>query len=189
LCATRYPRRASGKQRDPGPRVIHKALPWFFERSEYSHASTAPGMSQTATTSVLTEKTITYGTVNCLLGKHRLRTVAGKSLATKNASVQRDAVMRHDNSHEPSALQPSCGAGPVRGNTIHFREGGSVRDHPGTNLTGASSVIFDGTPATFKVISKSEIKTTVPDSATSGTVKVTTPSRKLSSNVPFQVTK
>jgi uncharacterized repeat protein (TIGR03803 family) len=59
----------------------------------------------------------------------------------------------------------------------------------GTNLTGASSVTFDGTPATFKVISKSEIKTTVPDGATSGTVKVTTPSRKLSSNVPFQVTK
>jgi uncharacterized repeat protein (TIGR03803 family) len=59
----------------------------------------------------------------------------------------------------------------------------------GTNLTGASSVTFDGTPATFKVISKSEIKTTVPDGATSGTVTVTTPSRKLSSNVPFQVTK
>jgi len=57
----------------------------------------------------------------------------------------------------------------------------------GTNLTGATSVTFNGTTAAFTVISKSEIKTTVPSGATSGKVKVITPSRTLVSNVNFRV--
>jgi uncharacterized repeat protein (TIGR03803 family) len=58
----------------------------------------------------------------------------------------------------------------------------------GTNLTGATSVTFNGTPATFTVVSPSEITTNVPAGATTGTVQVTTPGGVLSSNVPFQVT-
>jgi hypothetical protein len=58
----------------------------------------------------------------------------------------------------------------------------------GTNLTGATSVTFNGTAATFTVKSKSEITTTVPNGATTGTVKVKTPHGTLSSNVPFRVT-
>jgi uncharacterized repeat protein (TIGR03803 family) len=57
----------------------------------------------------------------------------------------------------------------------------------GTNLTGASSVTFNGTPAIFNVNSPSEITATVPTGATTGTVQVVTPSATLSSNVPFQV--
>jgi uncharacterized repeat protein (TIGR03803 family) len=57
----------------------------------------------------------------------------------------------------------------------------------GTALTGATGVSFDGTAATFKVVSGSEITTTVPAGATTGTVKVTTPSGTLSSNVAFVV--
>ncbi len=57
----------------------------------------------------------------------------------------------------------------------------------GTNLTGATSVTFDGTPAVFKVFSSSLIGTIVPAGATSGKVRVTTPSGTLSSNVPFRV--
>ena len=59
----------------------------------------------------------------------------------------------------------------------------------GTDLTGATGVSFNGTAATFKVVSKSEIKTTVPVGATTGKVKVTTPKRTLSSNVAFRITK
>jgi uncharacterized repeat protein (TIGR03803 family) len=59
----------------------------------------------------------------------------------------------------------------------------------GTNLTGASSVRFDGTAAKFKVVSKSEITTTVPTGATTGTVEVKTPKKTLKSNVVFRVTK
>jgi uncharacterized repeat protein (TIGR03803 family) len=57
----------------------------------------------------------------------------------------------------------------------------------GTDLTGASGVSFNGTAATFAVVTASEIKTTVPAGATTGTVAVTTPSGTLSSNKPFRV--
>jgi uncharacterized repeat protein (TIGR03803 family) len=57
----------------------------------------------------------------------------------------------------------------------------------GTSLTGATSVTFNGTPASFKVPSSSEITVTVPKGATTGIVQVLTPGGKLSSNVPFRV--
>jgi len=57
----------------------------------------------------------------------------------------------------------------------------------GTELTGATSVTFNGTAATFKVVSSSEITTNVPVGATSGVVQVVTPNGTLSSNLNFQV--
>jgi uncharacterized repeat protein (TIGR03803 family) len=58
----------------------------------------------------------------------------------------------------------------------------------GNNLTGTTSVSFGRTAATFTVASDTEIKTTVPAGATTGTVAVTTPKGTLKSNVPFRVT-
>ena len=58
----------------------------------------------------------------------------------------------------------------------------------GTSLTGATSVSFDGTAATFKVVSSTEITTTVPPGAKTGVVQVTTSAGTLSSNVVFVVT-
>jgi uncharacterized repeat protein (TIGR03803 family) len=58
----------------------------------------------------------------------------------------------------------------------------------GTDLTGATSVTFNGTAATFQVASSSEITTTVPAGATSGVVKVVTAGgTTLTSNKVFQV--
>jgi uncharacterized repeat protein (TIGR03803 family) len=58
----------------------------------------------------------------------------------------------------------------------------------GTNLTGSTSITFNGTSQpTFTVASASEITTTVPTGATTGTVQVVTPGGTLSSNVPFTV--
>jgi uncharacterized protein (TIGR03437 family) len=54
-------------------------------------------------------------------------------------------------------------------------------------LTGSTSVTFNGTAAAFTVVSKSEITTTVPVGATTGTVKVLTPTGTLLSNSPFRV--
>lgn len=59
----------------------------------------------------------------------------------------------------------------------------------GTDLTGATSVSFNGTAATFTVVSPSLINATVPEGATSGFLKITTPGGTLSSNVPFRVVK
>ncbi len=57
----------------------------------------------------------------------------------------------------------------------------------GTNLTGATSVNFNGKAATFTVASSSEITTTVPAGATTGEVQVATPTGTLLSNVSFRV--
>jgi uncharacterized repeat protein (TIGR03803 family) len=57
----------------------------------------------------------------------------------------------------------------------------------GTTLTGATAVTFNGTAAIFKVVSSSEITTTIPTGATTGKVEVVTPSGTLSSNVLFRV--
>jgi uncharacterized repeat protein (TIGR03803 family) len=57
----------------------------------------------------------------------------------------------------------------------------------GNDLTGATSVTFNGVAAEFKVNSASEITATVPAGATTGTVQVITPAGTLESNVPFEV--
>jgi len=57
----------------------------------------------------------------------------------------------------------------------------------GNNLKGTTSVTFNGTAATFTVVSNTEIKTTVPSGATTGPVQVTTPGGTLNSNVVFRV--
>jgi hypothetical protein len=58
----------------------------------------------------------------------------------------------------------------------------------GTDLTGASSVTFNGTPATFTVnTTGSAITSMVPIGATAGTVQVVTPNGTLNSNVVYRV--
>jgi uncharacterized repeat protein (TIGR03803 family) len=64
---------------------------------------------------------------------------------------------------------------------------GQSRGILGQGFTGTTSVSFNGIPAKFTVISNTFIKTTVPAGATTSYVTVTTPSGKLTSNVPFQV--
>jgi uncharacterized repeat protein (TIGR03803 family) len=82
---------------------------------------------------------------------------------------------------ENAGLGPFVAALPRSG-----EEGGAVTIL-GTSLTGSTSVTFNGAAATFTVKSKSEITTTVPAGATTGTVQVVTPGGTLSSNVPFTV--
>ncbi|MGA8429296.1 MAG: choice-of-anchor tandem repeat GloVer-containing protein [Candidatus Sulfotelmatobacter sp.] len=59
----------------------------------------------------------------------------------------------------------------------------------GDDLTGTTSVAFNGISAAFTVVSDSEIIATVPPGATSGTVQATTTNGTLGSNVPFRVIK
>jgi uncharacterized repeat protein (TIGR03803 family) len=59
----------------------------------------------------------------------------------------------------------------------------------GTNLKGSTKVTFGGKSAKFRVISPSEIETTLPKGAKTGKVEVKTPKGTLKSNVVFRVTK
>jgi uncharacterized repeat protein (TIGR03803 family) len=58
----------------------------------------------------------------------------------------------------------------------------------GTDLTGTTSVKFNDTDAKFKVVSASEITTTVPSGATTGYIEVEKPGGTLKSNVVYTVT-
>ena len=81
----------------------------------------------------------------------------------------------------------SMGFGPfVKASPTSGKVGASVRIL-GTNLTGATSVTFHGTAASFTTISASEIKATVPSGATTGKIQVVTPGGTLLSNVSFRV--
>lgn len=57
----------------------------------------------------------------------------------------------------------------------------------GTELTGATSVTFNGVAATIETITANDIITTVPAGATTGFVEVTTPAGTLNSNLVFTV--
>jgi len=57
----------------------------------------------------------------------------------------------------------------------------------GQGFTGTTVVAFNGTAATFTVVSDTYLKTTVPSGATTGFVTVTTPSGTLTSNRQFRV--
>jgi len=77
----------------------------------------------------------------------------------------------------------SVGLGPfVETNPVAGKVGAKV-GILGTDLTGATSVTFNGTAADFKVRSQTLIVAEVPSGATTGTVQVQLPSGPLSSNV------
>jgi uncharacterized repeat protein (TIGR03803 family) len=81
----------------------------------------------------------------------------------------------------------SVGLGPFVETLPTFGKVGAAVKILGTNLAGTTSVSFNGTAASFTVVSATEIKTTVPVGATTGTVTVTTPHGTLNSNVRFRV--
>ena len=58
----------------------------------------------------------------------------------------------------------------------------------GSNFTGAGSVKFNGTSATFTINSASKITATVPSGATTGKISVTTPGGTATSSASFTVT-
>jgi hypothetical protein len=59
----------------------------------------------------------------------------------------------------------------------------------GTNFTGATSVTFNNVTATFTVNSVTQITATVPTTATTGKIKVTTPGGSATSTADFTVSK
>jgi len=81
----------------------------------------------------------------------------------------------------------SLGLGPFVETQPTFGNVGATVSILGTDLNGATEVTFHGVAAEFTVVSSSLISMTVPTRATTGAVKVVTPSGTLSSNVPFQV--
>ncbi|HXM41403.1 MAG TPA: choice-of-anchor tandem repeat GloVer-containing protein, partial [Bryobacteraceae bacterium] len=81
----------------------------------------------------------------------------------------------------------SAGLRPFVKTLPHYGNVGTAITILGTDLTGTTSVSFNGTPAAFNIVSATEITTTVPAATTSGSVQVTTPGGVLLSGGPFLV--
>jgi IPT/TIG domain len=113
---------------------------------------------------------------------------------TQSALFDVSAVQECDDFCNPQAkfddlyVEDAAVAGPAIGsfNPLAGPVGASV-DIFGVNFTGATSVKFNGTAASFTVDSDSEIHATVPNGATRGPITVTTPTGTGTSNHLFGV--
>lgn len=90
-------------------------------------------------------------------------------------------------SNDGTVFKIASGLTPFLETLPSFGSVGSPVTVLGSNLTGATSLSFNGTPATFTVVSASEITTTVPIGATTGTVKAAIPGNTLVTYTDFQV--
>jgi len=80
-----------------------------------------------------------------------------------------------------------AGLGPFVAFVHPFGKVGATGGILGQGFTGTTSVMLNGVPASFTVVSDTYINATVPPGATTGFVSVTTPTGVLKSNVPFRV--
>lgn len=79
------------------------------------------------------------------------------------------------------------GLGPFAAFVLPAARVGQTGGILGQGFTGTTSVVLNGIPAHFIVVSDTFIRATVPPGATTGYVTVTTPTGVLTSNVPFRV--
>ncbi len=87
-----------------------------------------------------------------------------------------------------TVFQYSSGLGPIVETVPVAGKAGQKVLILGNNLTGTTSVTFNGMNASFTVVSDTYIKATVPVGATTGKVSVATPSGTLNSNPQFRIT-
>jgi uncharacterized repeat protein (TIGR03803 family) len=84
-----------------------------------------------------------------------------------------------------------AGEGAITGTVFKVTPDGTLTTlHQFTGADGTGPVAplaFNGTPATFHLVSPTYIKAVVPSGATTGTIQITMPSGTLSSSVAFEI--
>src|SRR5437762_2236682 len=118
---------------------------------------------------------VSWNTTTASNGSHTLTAVATDILGVQWTSQPSAATVTITNPPTITSFTPS--SGPV---------GTSVTIN-GTNFTGASAVLFNGTSASFTVGSATAITATVPAGVSSGPISVTTPGGTASSAASFTV--
>jgi uncharacterized repeat protein (TIGR03803 family) len=113
--------------------------------------------------------------------------VQGTNGAFYGTTVTGGNVRNNRNLGDGVAYSWSMNLGPFVEAQLNFGTVGQIVTILGNNLTGATSVTFDGTSAKFKVESSMYLIAEVPKGATTGPIQVVTPSGTLNSNVAFQV--
>jgi uncharacterized repeat protein (TIGR03803 family) len=90
-------------------------------------------------------------------------------------------------SYEGTVFSLDMGLGPFVTFIVPAGKVGQTGGVLGQGFTGTTSVMLNGVPANFTVVSDTFMRVTVPEGATTGYVTVTTPTGVLKSNVPFHV--
>jgi uncharacterized repeat protein (TIGR03803 family) len=119
-----------------------------------------------------------------------LTTLYGEGATTLMQDTNGDfygTIARGGNLGCGTVFRLSVGLGPFVETEPASGKVGAVVRILGSDLTGVSSVAFNGTPAGFNAVSRTNITATVPVGATTGLVEVVTSGGTLSSNVPFRV--
>lgn len=111
---------------------------------------------------------------------------AGAMLQSTDGSFY-GTTSRGGTNSEGTVFRLNMGLAPFVAFVLPAGKVGQTSGILGQGFTGTAAVSFNGTPATFTVVSDTFIKATVPAGATTGYVKVTTPTGVLTSNVPFHV--
>jgi uncharacterized repeat protein (TIGR03803 family) len=90
-------------------------------------------------------------------------------------------------SNDGTVFSLSVGLGPFVETLPTSGAVGKTIDILSQGLTGTTAVSFNGTAASFTVVSDTYLTATIPSGATTGFVSVTTPSATLKSNLKFRV--
>jgi uncharacterized repeat protein (TIGR03803 family) len=126
------------------------------------------------------------GTLTALYSLHGVHPFPGTLMQATNGVLYGMTTFGGAN-HDGILFSLSVGLGPFVETQTTFGKVGEAVEILGTDLTGATSVSFNGTAAAFTVVGPSLIVATVPAGATSGRVEVGLPGGTLVSNEPFQV--
>jgi uncharacterized repeat protein (TIGR03803 family) len=139
-----------------------------------------------------------YGTIYQITSSGVLTTLYNFS-GTPNGSYPYGGLVQHTNGmfygvtneggtdDVGTVFSLNMGLGPFVTMLPTFGRVGETITILGTDLTGVSSVSFNGTPASFKVPASSYLTATVPAGATTGVIEVVTSGGTLQSNVQFRV--
>lgn len=173
-----------GSSAPPPPPVTPPTL------TSFSPSSGTIGTSVTLTGTALTGATaVSFGSVSApsysVLSATQVRAVvpagavsAPLKVTTPGGTATSSGSFTVSPSPVPTLSGFTPGSGPV----------GTGVTLTGTGFLGASRVAFNGTSATYTLISATEIATAVPSGATSGAITVTTPGGTATSSTVFNVT-
>jgi len=180
FCAQGYPSCTDGER--PLAPLIQATDGNFYGTTQYGGTNGVGTVFRITPSGTLTTLYSFCAQVGCLDGEYP----QGALVQATNGDLYGTTAQGGSYDNAGTIFRLSVGLGPFVKTQPHNGKVGAPIMILGTDLTGATSVTFNGTPAAFTIVSATEITTTVPAGATTGAVRVTTPGGTLASGGPFR---